>query len=306
MFVKYDEIMNAVENIRFNKAQCGVDFLINTGCGQELDSYYFTDRIYSTDFFEILFFKDSTGFIRINDKTIDIKKNSVVFISPFQRHRYHLSINEPAFKFLIFKEDFLHDFLTDKYFIYRLHYCYQTKLPHTIQVSDRTMSRYFDILDEIRQELNTPLTNVEPILRSLMYYILSLLNREYSNIYQLPSIKVDNTIAYQFKQLIEQKIRTEQRVAAYAEVLGVSRVTLNKAVKNQFGLTAVELLKSRLILEIKEDLIGAQKSVKEISDIFGFSEPNHLMRFFKTQTGQTVGEYMEEYSLDKTPYQTLE
>ena len=306
MSVRYDEIMNAVENIRFNKAQCGVDFLINTGCGHELDSYYFTDRIYSTDFFEILFFKDSTGSIRINDKTIDIKKNSVVFISPFQRHRYHLSINEPAFKFLIFKEDFLHDFLTDKYFIYRLHYCYQTKLPHAIQVSDRTMSRYFDILDEIRQELNTPLTNVEPILRSLMYYILSLLNREYSNIYQLPSIKVDNTIAYQFKQLIEQKIRTEQRVAAYAEVLGVSRVTLNKAVKNQFGLTAVELLKSRLILEIKEDLIGAQKSVKEISDIFGFSEPNHLMRFFKAQTGQTVREYMEEYSLDKTPYQTLE
>lgn len=41
-----------------------------------------------------------------------------------------------------------------------------------------------------------------------------------------------------------------------------------------------------------------------IADRFGFLEPNHLMRFFKAQTGQTIGEYMKEYSLDKTPFQT--
>ena len=299
-------IHTEIENIHFNKAQCGVDFLLNTGVGTELEEYYFSGKIYATDFFEILFFKESAGSIWINDNKIEITANSVVFLSPYQRHCYHLKTKGNKFKFFIFKADFLHDFLTDKYFIYRLHYYFQTVKTPFLQLSSEDMKKYFDILDEIKQELNMTLTNVEPILRSLTHYLLSKLNRLYSEFYNLPSIKMDNTIAYQFKQLMEYNIRKKQRVAAYADMLGVSRITLNKAVKAQFGITANELLKNRLILEIKEDLIRSQGSVKEIACRFGFSEPNHLMRFFKTQTGQTIGQYMLEYSLDKTPYQNTE
>lgn len=299
-----EHIHTEIENIRFNKAECGVDFLINTGNACELKEYYFGGKIYATDFFEIIFFSEAGGSIWINDKKIEIGANRVVFLSPYQRHCYHIQADGRSFKFLIFKEDFLHDFLTDKYFTYRLHFCYQTATPPVLQVESNLMERYFRVLDEIKQELNHPLTNVEPILRSLLYYLLSQLNRTYSEAYDLPSIKVDNTIAYQFKQLMEHNIKKIQRVADYAGLLGVSRVTLNKAVKSQFGLTATELLKNRMVLAIKEELIGAQSSVKTISDRFGFSEPNHLMRFFKAQTGQTIGEYMKEYSLDKTPFQT--
>lgn len=299
-----EHIHTEIENIRFNKAQCGVDFLVNAGYGCELKDYYFGGKTYATDFFEIIFFSEANGSIWINDRKITVGANRVVFLSPYQRHCYHIDADEMCFKFLIFKEDFLHDFLTDKYFTYRLHFCYQTVTPPVLQVESDRMKRYFDVLDEIKQELNLPLTNVEPILRSLLYYLLSQLNRTYAEAYNLPSIKVDNTIAYRFKQLIEQNIRRKQRVADYADLLGVSRITLNKAVKSQFGLTATELLKNRMVLEIKEDLIGAQNTVKTIADRFGFSEPNHLMRFFKAQTGQTIGEYMKEYSLDKTPFQT--
>lgn len=281
-----------------------MDFLVNAGYGCELKDYYFGGKTYATDFFEIIFFSEADGSIWINDKKVTVGANRVVFLSPYQRHCYHIDTDEMCFKFLIFKEDFLHDFLTDKYFTYRLHFCYQTATPPVLQVESDRMKRYFDVLDEIKQELNLPLTNVEPILRSLLYYLLSQLNRTYAEAYNLPSIKVDNTIAYRFKQLMEQNIRRKQRVADYADLLGVSRITLNKAVKSQFGLTATELLKNRMVLEIKEDLIGAQHPVKTIADRFGFSEPNHLMRFFKAQTGQTIGEYMKEYSLDKTPFQT--
>lgn len=299
-----EHIHTEIENIRFNKTECGVEFLVNTGDGGELKEYYFGGKVYATDFFEIIFFSETSGSIWINDKKIEIGANSVVFLSPYQRHCYHIQSGCKSFKFLIFKEDFLHDFLTDKYFIYRLHYCYQNAMPPVLEVKSDRMKQYFNLLDEIKQELNLTLTNVEPILRSLLYYLLSLLNRTYAEAYNLPSIKVDNTIAYRFKQLMEQNIRKKQRVADYAGLLGVSRVTLNKAVKSQFGLTATELLKNRMVLEIKEDLIGAQSPVKTIADRFGFSEPNHLMRFFKAQTGQTIGEYMKEYSLDKTPFQT--
>ncbi len=39
-----------IENIRFNKAECGVDFLINTDVGCRLKYYYYGGKVYATDF----------------------------------------------------------------------------------------------------------------------------------------------------------------------------------------------------------------------------------------------------------------
>lgn len=43
--------------------------------------------------------------------------------------------------------------------------------------------------------------------------------------------------------------------------------------------------------EIKDMLLYSVLSVKEISFRLNFSEPNHLMSFFKAQTGQTISEF---------------
>lgn len=306
LHIKYDmakHIESNIENITFNKAECGVDFLINTDVGCRLQQYYYGGRTYATDFFEIIFFKEAGGQMWIDDRAIGIEADSVVFMSPYQRHRFNITARCDTFRFLIFKEEFILDFLADKYFTYRLHYSYQTSIPPIVKVSDAQMQRYFDTLEEIGEELHRPLTNVEPILRSLLYYLLSQLNRTYAEAYNLPSIKLDNTVAYRFKEMIERNIVGKQRVGDYAETLGVSRITLNKAVKSQFGMTATDMLRQRLVNEIKNHIIQSQCTAKAIADRFGFSEPNHLMRFFKAQTGQTVGEYLQEYALDKTPQQ---
>jgi AraC family transcriptional regulator, transcriptional activator of pobA len=83
-------------------------------------------------------------------------------------------------------------------------------------------------------------------------------------------------------------------VADYATMMGISRVSLNKAVMREFGLSAVHLLKQRLLQEVKNDLLFSGLSVKEIAFRLHFSEPNHLMRFFKQMTGQTISGFLSE------------
>lgn len=60
---------------------------------------------------------------------------------------------------------------------------------------------------------------------------------------------------------------------------------------HEFGMSAVHLLKQRLIQEVKSDLLFSGLSIKEIAFRLHFSEPNHLMRFFKQMTGTTIGEF---------------
>ena len=78
-------------------------------------------------------------------------------------------------------------------------------------------------------------------------------------------------------------------------MLRVSRVTLNRAVMDQFGVTAVHLLKQRLLEAVKNDLLFKGRSVSQLAEDYHFSDPSHLMRFFKRQTGVTFSQYFAEY-----------
>ena len=78
-------------------------------------------------------------------------------------------------------------------------------------------------------------------------------------------------------------------------MLNISRITLNASVRAQYGQTAVHLLKQRLLAEIKNEILFTDKTTSELAYEFNFSEPGHLMRFFKKQTGQTVTDFKEEY-----------
>jgi len=109
--------------------------------------------------------------------------------------------------------------------------------------------------------------------------------------------KTENNFAYQFRRLLEEHIRQKQRISDYAEMIGVSRITLNKAVKKQFNVTATELLKQRLLIEIKSDLVHSGNTIAEIAYNLNFSEPGHMMRFFKAQTGITSTQFLADYQI---------
>jgi AraC-like DNA-binding protein len=99
--------------------------------------------------------------------------------------------------------------------------------------------------------------------------------------------------------MLETYITEKQRVSDYADMLHVSRTTLNNAVKAQFGVSAQHLLKQRLLTEIKNRFLFGNRTVSQLADDFNFSDPSHLMRFFKSQTGKTFLQYREDYQRGK-------
>lgn len=281
-----------MKTIKFHKAECGVEVLLRVGLGHELPDSYLGSEVYNTDFFEVLLFKKGRGTVLLNQRTVPICDNTLVFISPFQKRQWQLDADHLEFTFLIFQEDFLNDFFADKLFAYRLLFFYQLDYPLFLTVSREQMLKYCGLLTEIGAELRPMRADSGHLIRSLLYYLLLSLNRSYAERHALPLGKAENHYAYHFKRLLEQHITEKQRVAEYAALLGISRITLNKAVQAQFNVTATHLLKQRLLFEIKNALLHAGTPVTEIAHALHFSEPSHLMRFFKAQTGQTTSEFL--------------
>ena len=133
------------------------------------------------------------------------------------------------------------------------------------------------------------------LIVSVLYYLLVIINRAYAQTYRLPVEVPKNNYAFKFKDLLEKHIRTTQRVQEYADMLRVSRITLNNSVMAQFGVSAIHLLKQRLLEELKNELLFSNLNVSQLADEFHFSDPSHLMRFFKKETGKTFTQYLMNY-----------
>lgn len=278
--------------LKYSKSSCGVDFLLNTVESSEKTGWFNLDKRYKTNFFEFYFFRKAEGYMLLAGRKIILHPNMVLVISPFQLQEWHVDLDKLDYTFLIFQEEFINNFLSDKYFMYRLLYCYQHDYPTFFDMSTEEMAPLLSQLLQMKKELRNPIADSYHMIVACLYQFLLLLNRFYANRFDLPFDPPLNNYAYQYKELLEKNISEKTRVADYAEMMNISRVTLNKAVMREFGLSAVHLLKQRLLQEVKSDLLFTGLSVKEIAYRLHFSEPNHLMRFFKQMTGQTINEFL--------------
>ncbi len=284
-----------MKTILFNKTECGVDFLLNVLPDSGIAEIYMLPETHNADYFEIIVFKKGSGCVYIDNRKIEIKSNSILFISPYQLKKWEVNVEALDFTILIFKEEFLNEFFTDKLFTYKLLYFYQYDHPTRLDLDLEKIEGTCNILQEIKSELVSPNLDSAHIIRSLIYYVLHRLNRDYAHKNNLPFQIDTSNHAYAFKKLLEEHIKEKQRIEDYSELLGISRITLNKAVKKQFHQTATQLLKKRLLTEIKNELLYSTKTISEIAFGLGYSEPNHLMRFFKKQTGFTASEFQSSY-----------
>ena len=281
--------------VPFNKTECGVDFYINTGESKDICGVLTEHKTFKTNFFSFYFFRRANGYVLINFRKVKLSDNMVLLLSPRQQQEWHVREAELDYTFLIFREDFMRTFIADKFFVYRLQYYYQTDTPPYIFAEPEKLAEYMRLLGKVKQELLHPVADSYNLIVSVLYYLLVIINRAYAEIYDLPVDVPKNNYAFQFKDLLEKHIRTVQRVQEYANMLHVSRITLNNAVMAQFGVSATHLLKQRLLEELKNELLFSNLNVSQLADEFHFSDPSHLMRFFKQQTGKTFTRYMRDY-----------
>lgn len=282
-------------SVPFSKTRCGVDFYINTGESKDICGVLTEHRTFKTDFFSFYFFRRANGYVLLNFRKIELRDDMMLLLSPHQQQEWHVDEAELDYTFLIFREDFMRTFIADKFFVYRLLYYYQTDTPPYLFAAPEELAEYMRLLGKIKQELLHPVADTYNLIVSVLYYLLVVINRAYAKTYRLPVEVPKNNYAFQFKDLLEKHIRDMQRVQEYADILRVSRITLNNSVMAQFGVSATHLLKQRLLEELKNELLFSDRNVSQLADEFHFSDPSHLMRFFKQQTGKTFTQYITDY-----------
>lgn len=93
------------------------------------------------------------------------------------------------------------------------------------------------------------------------------------------------------ENLIEQNFREIRQVNFYANQLNISARHLNYILKAYTKKSISDLIKIRLLTEIKRELLYTNKSIREISYDFNFNDPSYFHKFFKKNMNLTPEDF---------------
>ena len=100
-----------------------------------------------------------------------------------------------------------------------------------------------------------------------------------------PGMDLRHPVLSELRDLIEQNYRTLHSPVDYAKRLHLTPKTLGRIVREHLGTTPTDLIRNRILIHAKWQLLHTLKPVKEIARELGFSDELYFSRLFKKATG---------------------
>lgn len=100
-----------------------------------------------------------------------------------------------------------------------------------------------------------------------------------------------DTLVQRYRALIELHLRRHQPLGFYAAQLRVTADHLSRNCRAVSGLSALDLLHERMLLEARRLLAYTVAPVAEVASDLGFDDPSYFSRFFARRAGQSPQDY---------------
>ncbi|WP_241330674.1 helix-turn-helix domain-containing protein [Chryseobacterium arthrosphaerae] len=281
--------LTKIKTYHFLPCKYGQELLLDIGRIETLNHFVLDETLHQLSFYEILFIENGAGTFTLDENKIYIAPRTIIFTSPGQVRHWEIEESIKGYT-LLFEKDFLHLFFSDELFLYRFQYFHQYSSPTEMKISEDAFEKCLELLHGMELEFGQLQNDSNHLIRSLLYQLLVILNRYYAGVYNVQRDTYVHSDFYRFRSLLEKKFMSDRSVEAYSQMLNVSTGFLNKICRQFSGLSAQQMIHYKLISEIKKQLYQ-NKSAKEISYDFGFSDPSNFNRFFKKLTGITPQQY---------------
>ncbi len=289
--------MGKTEDITFYKAK-------NTGKGlpfaivnhSELVS---TDDLFTPslrDFHVIFWFKKGTGKYYIDFKEYTFHANTVILLSKDHLHYFAPFTEECEIQSIVFKPNFIYRNDSDLKHLFNFNAgCYYDGV-QVVELKD------FDSV--FMEQVSIQLTSVYKVWEGkkqgdAFYHLLCLFLIKCEDLQKddhIHHVLLDENTKtlMDFNQLLEENFKTESKVEYYVDALSISVKTLSRIIKDQYKISTKAVIDERRTLELKRQLRGTTKSIKEIAYDLGFDEPTNMVKYFKKHTDSTPTAFREQ------------
>lgn len=256
---------------------------------------------YTSQFYSISLKNIVSGEIIYGRTKYDSSTGTMLFTSPNQIIIAKDIVISSESWFLSFHEDFIRGLDIQKriksynFFNYNVN-----EALHLSPKEERTIKSLFKNI-EIEYQNNQDeyskdiiLTHLEAMLKYAdRFYRRQFLNRT----------KINKALFTRFKEILRDSFESNQleengipTVEWLASELGVSHRYMRDTIKAETGKTAVDQINLYLVEEAKNLLLSPNASISETAYKLGFEYPQYFSRLFKSKTGVSPKNYIDEYS----------
>ncbi len=250
------------------------------------------------NYYSIIWSFTATGKHIIDFHEYSIEPRTLFFVSPGQVHQV---ITDPGPKGLVilFTLEFLQKNSIQAEFISNLRLFRDCDETPPLPLNEMVSSRLMTFADAMSKALKSPDDMKFETIGAYLKLFLIECNRQCSLFpdSNTQNLEVGRSLVQRFKGLVEEHFTGWHQVQDYARELNVSPGYLNEVISSSIHKPAKEYIQNRLILETKRLSLFTAKSIKEIGYDLGFDDPSHFSKFFKTFTGNSIGEFRETHHL---------
>ena len=150
------------------------------------------------------------------------------------------------------------------------------------------------ILESLISEFNTSETAQYDMLQAYLKQFI-VLSVRIKKEFQVEKENLETKLFKDFSLLVEHNFRSIHSVTEYAKRLGVSPKSLAKHFQKVGMVTPSEIIKNRIALEAKRELLFADKSVKQIAYDLGFNDAAYFSRFFTKLVSKSPLQFKKDH-----------
>lgn len=160
----------------------------------------------------------------------------------------------------------------------------------TLAVDTSFVDNATKLCEMMRQECNNQSDfNRQMLIGFLSIFLLQII-REWKTIMGETSHTPGHPLVNKFNALLEQKFKTNKKVADYAALLFVTPNYLNEIIKHTTGNCAGFHIRQRVVLEAVRQAKLTGASMKEVAGRLGFHDNAHFSKFFKKVSGRNFSD----------------
>lgn len=244
------------------------------------NAYDFTQK-HRHNYFEIIFFESGGGEQLIDFQEYQVKNHTCYIVHPNQ---IHLLNRAPGSKGRLIQ--FRSESVVSPKLLTKLRERIWDGVGGVLFQEDETLfDRMMAVLNQF--DLNAETERNVHLLQVLIFDLIANTTSE------------DNSTAMdsdfnRFLQLIDGNFKEQHSVQFYLSSLNISDKKLGALSKQHLGMSPLQTIHHRLVLEIKRLLLFGEESHKEIAYSLGFDSPASFSAFVKKKTGQTPSELQTE------------
>ena len=239
--------------------------------------------------------------IEYPDKKFDLNGETLVFTNPILPYKWVKEVQQQTGYVAIFTLDFLNRFGSVQDFSF-----FKNHHQSVIGLDENQAKLFRDVFIRMEDELEGSYVQKYEVLALMMMELVHYANKIIGGKGN-PSTVVNpyEKIASAFIDKLERDFLAPQlnhRIhsaspSEYATAIGIHVNNLNKVLRELTGQTTTALISQRFMQEAKHLLATTSYSIKEISWLLGFEEPNHFSSFFKNQSGLSPKEFRKISSI---------